>query len=270
MRKKTTEQFIIEAKKINGDRYDYSLVFYINAKTPVIIICQKHGKFMQQPDKHIGKLSNGCPKCGVENTHLKQRKTQDEFIKQATVVHGDKYSYRYVEYVNDRTAVIIDCSKHGKFSQLPNAHLQGRNCLRCSYEQRSEDKIRNKNPQWNPDREFVILRHKISKRCVTMLRDCLKHFGLRKNKQTHELLGYTRQELFEHIVNHPNWENVKDKKWHIDHIFPIKAFLEYGITDLKIINALDNLQPLEGKENMSKGGKYDKDEFKYYLTKNNI
>jgi hypothetical protein len=33
MKKKTTEQFIDDAKIIHGDKYDYSKVIYINART---------------------------------------------------------------------------------------------------------------------------------------------------------------------------------------------------------------------------------------------
>jgi hypothetical protein len=55
-------------------------------------------------------------------------------------------------------------------------------------------------------------------------------------------------------------------EWHIDHIFPIKAFIDHGITDLSIINDLDNLRPLSKKENLSKNAKYDKDKFMKWLS----
>lgn len=40
---KTTEQFIIDARKVHGDEYDYSKSKYINAMTYIEIICRKHG-----------------------------------------------------------------------------------------------------------------------------------------------------------------------------------------------------------------------------------
>ena len=52
------------------------------------------------------------------------------------------------------------------------------------------------------------------------------------------------------------WDNHGRKGWHIDHIKPVKAFLDEGITDPAIINALDNLQPLWAHENLSKGARY--------------
>lgn len=60
-----------------------------------------------------------------------KRKTTPEFIQQAIAVHGDKYDYLSVTYVNDRTKVKIICPKHGLFEQIPGSHLAGRGCLDC-------------------------------------------------------------------------------------------------------------------------------------------
>lgn len=58
---------------------------------------------------------------------------------------------------------------------------------------------------------------------------------------------------------------VKDGEWHLDHVFPIAAFVENGIKDMAIINALDNLQPLEGRKNITKGDTYDRTVFFEWL-----
>ena len=60
-KKKTTEEFIEEAKKVHGDKYDYSKVDYKASIIPVCIICPKHGEFLQKPNKHL--CGCGCPKC---------------------------------------------------------------------------------------------------------------------------------------------------------------------------------------------------------------
>jgi hypothetical protein len=55
---------------------------------------------------------------------------------------------------------------------------------------------------------------------------------------------------------------------HIDHIFPIQAFIDFGLCDIehiKVINSLENLQPLDAFDNLSKNNKYDKDEFIDFL-----
>ena len=55
------EVFIEQAKKIHGDKYDYSKVDYKNNHTEVIIICNKHGEFKQQPTVHL--RGAGCKLC---------------------------------------------------------------------------------------------------------------------------------------------------------------------------------------------------------------
>ena len=59
-------------------------------------------------------------------------KTKNEiFIEKAKKVHGDKYDYSKVEYVNAKTKVCIICPKHGEFWQTPNTHLSGKGCIHC-------------------------------------------------------------------------------------------------------------------------------------------
>lgn len=55
------EIFIKRARKIHGDKYDYSLVDCKGAYSNVDIICPKHGKFTQTAKSHYD--GNGCPKC---------------------------------------------------------------------------------------------------------------------------------------------------------------------------------------------------------------
>jgi len=56
----------------------------------------------------------------------------------------------------------------------------------------------------------------------------------------------------------------------LDHIFPIQAFIKYGIRDIKLINCLENLQPLSPVDNMIKSDNYDKKEFEKWLTKKKV
>ncbi len=67
---KDTESFIRKSRNIHGNIYDYSLVNYITAKTPVKIVCKKHGIFEQTPDTHT---RSGCPKCNCFRTSLIER-----------------------------------------------------------------------------------------------------------------------------------------------------------------------------------------------------
>ena len=57
--------------------------------------------------------------------------TTEEFIKKGKEVHGDKYDYSKVEYVNSSTKVCIICPEHGEYWQSPHKHLTGQGCIKC-------------------------------------------------------------------------------------------------------------------------------------------
>lgn len=125
MPKVTTDEFIAKARAIHGDKYDYSKVEYVNSKTHVIIICPIHGEFLQRPDKHL--LGQGCPRCsGLVKL------TTDEFIQRAKEIHGNKYDYSKVNYINSQTDVCIICKEHGEFFQKPVSHFKGHGCRKCA------------------------------------------------------------------------------------------------------------------------------------------
>jgi|688.fasta_scaffold42003_3 hypothetical protein len=128
----TKEEFTEKAKKIHGDKYDYSKVVYENCDENVIIICEKHGEFPQTPYHHVNDR-NGCPTCAhITNGLLKRSNTQD-FIEKAKKIHGDKYDYSKVVYEMSDKYVIIICKidEHGEFPQTPNNHLNGQGCYDC-------------------------------------------------------------------------------------------------------------------------------------------
>ena len=126
----TTEDVKLRAIKIHGDKYDYSKFIYNGTHTKSIIICSKHGEFMQTPNTHIN-TSNGCLKCSFSKKHTNIKKTTKEFIEQAIHKHGNKYDYSLAEYVNANTKVKIICPLHGEFEQKSNLHLAGGNCNKC-------------------------------------------------------------------------------------------------------------------------------------------
>ena len=136
---KTNEYFIEKARKIHGNKYDYSKVEYKGMKNNVCIICPEHGEFWQSPLNHLN--GSGCKKCGYINISKKLKNSLDEFIKKAKEIHGDKYDYSKVEYIDTRTKVCIICPEHGEFWQRPQDHLYGRGCPVCN-ESHLEKEIR--------------------------------------------------------------------------------------------------------------------------------
>jgi len=128
-KRKTTEQFIIDAKKVHGDKYNYKFVQYKNNSIKIKIICSIHGIFEQIPSNHL--RGQNCPKCSIIQLSNKKRKTTEQFIIDAKKVHGDKYNYKLVDYKNNNTKIKIICPIHGVFEQKPNNHLNGNNCPKC-------------------------------------------------------------------------------------------------------------------------------------------
>lgn len=140
-KKVTTESFIKEAKKIHGDKYDYSKTIYVKAKEKVIITCPKHGDFLQTPNSHL--RGNGCPGCKSESTGQRCRSTKEYFISRSKKVHGDKYDYSKVNYIDNKTKVEIICPIHGSFFQFPGNHYR-HGCPHCKGNNISKSKTRSK------------------------------------------------------------------------------------------------------------------------------
>jgi hypothetical protein len=122
----TLNQFIQKAISVHSNKYDYSKVVYKNQINKIIIICPEHGEFKQRPNNHLYNNA-GCPKCAKN-----QKLTLNQFIQKAISVHGNKYDYSKVNYINSKVNVIIVCHKHGKFLQTPERHWINRGCPLCN------------------------------------------------------------------------------------------------------------------------------------------
>jgi len=116
--------FITKAIKAHNNKYTYRKVYYVNAKTNVIITCPSHGDFEQKPCYHL--IGHGCYKCGARS-----KSSTEEFIQKAKEIHKNKYNYSKVNYTDAKVKVIITCPSHGDFYQTPNSHLTGCGCPRC-------------------------------------------------------------------------------------------------------------------------------------------
>lgn len=58
-----------------------------------------------------------------------------KFLRKASYTHGSKYKYDKVNYINSKTKVAIECSKHGVFWQKPDMHVLGQGCKKCAAEE---------------------------------------------------------------------------------------------------------------------------------------
>ena len=109
---------------IHGDKYDYSLVNYINTNTKVKIVCKEHGVFEQIPKSHL--KGSGCSKCNG-GTKLDNK----TFIEKAESLYNDRYDYSLINYEKSSAKIKIICKEHGVFEQTPASHLQKHGCPKC-------------------------------------------------------------------------------------------------------------------------------------------
>jgi hypothetical protein len=136
MKRRTTEEFIAAARKVHGNKYDYSKANHINSQTRLTIVCPIHGEFLQFPHSHLrGSECNRCAMVSVGEN--KKFASKSQFEKRANKVHHDRYDYSHAVYVDYETDMKILCNKHGYFMQPPKYHLQGKGCVQCAEEQKA-------------------------------------------------------------------------------------------------------------------------------------
>lgn len=129
--KLTTNEFIEKAVATHGKTYGYDITKYSGNKKRLRIMCYKHGEFTQTPNHHL--CGHGCPKCARARQNDNVTLSTNDFITKSKDVHGDKYDYSHVTYVNTRTKVEIVCKQHGSFFQTPNNHVSRKaNCPTCT------------------------------------------------------------------------------------------------------------------------------------------
>ncbi|MDR0599871.1 MAG: hypothetical protein LBG84_07320 [Treponema sp.] len=148
---RSVEEFITIAKMKYGDYYSYKSVVYSYAKSPVEIICKKHGPFSRTPYEFLKGLD--CPHCRKEDFFragpVKRKKgtglvhcrwDKERFLAAAREMHGDKYDYSKVgDITSQNQKITIVCPRHGEFAQRVAVHLKGSGCLPCGNEKKSRD-----------------------------------------------------------------------------------------------------------------------------------
>lgn len=228
---------------------------YQNARTPMRYRCSCGTESKIRYDSF--KRGNRCRNCGKRKTSEKLVLTHEQ-VEAAFVVAGCKLIDRY-ERSNKLMRYVCSCGKETKTNW--NNFSKGKRCWDCGISRRSGEN----HYEWIVDREKKKLDLLFRQRSYKLIGMTLAVTGRVKNAKTAKLLGYDYKSLQEHITNHPNYSKVKNGRWHIDHIFPIKAFVDHDIYDLALINCLENLRPIAAAENLSKNAKYDKQEFLNWL-----
>lgn len=132
-KKLTQSEVISKFIDVHKNRYDYSLVEYKSMKTPIKIICTKHGVFLQSPDGH--KSGKGCPVCAQLSRNKNKSYSLKEILTKFKEVHGNRYDYSMVNYTGLQNNVTIICEEHGSFQKTPMRHMNlSHGCPYCPNE----------------------------------------------------------------------------------------------------------------------------------------
>ncbi len=225
---------------IHGNRYKYDPSTYQDVSHKMKIECLKHGWFEQKPYQHYS--GHGCKKCSAEENAANKKITFSDFIEKSIEVHGNKFSYDHVEYVDIFTPIHITCSKHGEFFQSPRNHYRGSGCPKCN-SSKGEEKIRSilneLSVQFIEQKTFDDLVHKNYLRCDFYLphyntviefngiqhyepisvfggidglkenqtRDMIKYVFLKENKIDLIIVRYDNEDVKNYLINKLNIAN---------------------------------------------------------------
>ena len=130
------EKLIKKSEIIHNNKYDYSLVNFVDSKENVEIICPIHGVFKQTLNNHSN--GQGCPKCSFN----KKFSNVVKFVEYAERTYNNLYNYSLVEYVDNKAEIKIICNKHNEiFTTTPQKFLYSKiGCRKCSMEKITSNK----------------------------------------------------------------------------------------------------------------------------------
>ena len=132
VKKLSQQDFIKRAKSVHGSSYDYSMSKYSGVDNKIDIICPKHGLFQQRAMRHL--RGGGCKQCAIDINANSKRNSSEKIINEFRKMHGEKFDYSNVKYINIDTKVEIKCIKHNhKFYVTPYKHKvnKGGGCKDC-------------------------------------------------------------------------------------------------------------------------------------------
>ncbi len=137
------EKFIKNSKKIHNNFYNYSLVKYSTDRSIVEIVCPNHGLFEQVARNHLD--GYGCKECGkIKSGNTSRRSSAKLFISKSKKVHGKKFDYSKLKWINSDTPVEIICKKCGPFWIIPHNHTSPslkRGCTTCGKKMRIKQNL---------------------------------------------------------------------------------------------------------------------------------
>lgn len=131
--------FVEEAKKVYGDKDNYTNTIIISAKDLITVTCTKHNHtFEKNIQTYLGGW--GCPKCSAENYRKLRAIPKEEYYRRANEAHDNKYTYTD-DYITSAYAITFYCKEHGRQRRNSFDHLRGAGCRKCDNFGQKTDKL---------------------------------------------------------------------------------------------------------------------------------
>lgn len=183
-KKLTTEEFVEKAKRVHGNKYDYSVSVYTGTFNLIDIICKEHGVFKQKPNNHLN--GQGCKLCGISRNKDKQKNAK--FIENSQQIHGNKYDYSLVEYINNRTKIKLFCNDcKNIIEQTPTNNLK-HGCPYCTLRILTLKKfIQKANKFHNNKYDYSKVNYKNTRTKITII--CPVHGEFKQRVDHHLICG---------------------------------------------------------------------------------
>lgn len=242
-------------------------------------ICSKCKEEKEYSEFHKHKYSKDgyryiCKNCRKDsdrayyiNNNIKEKTKEKRKIDKRYLKSNKKYRDNNQEFVKN-LRIEWSKSENGKISKrkyyINNSDRVKENVKK--YRENNKESIYNKEKIERKTKEYkeymskYIFSHRKRYPHIyawrSLLTNTIKRLNTKKSKKTIEMLGFSAEELKIHLESlfkeGMSWENYG--KWHIDHIKPVSLFDKEE--DVKVVNALVNLQPLWANENLSKYNHY--------------
>ena len=122
-----TKEFIELGMLLFKGKHTYEKSIFTKSLEPIVVTCKVHGDFITIPNTYQT-AKYGCSSCAGS-----PKVTTETVIPRFIAVHGTKFNYSGVEYVNMHTNIVITCNTcRSCFNQTPRNHLNGDGCSRCN------------------------------------------------------------------------------------------------------------------------------------------
>ena len=259
---RNAEEFIKDAKLVHGDKFDYSLVKYVDNNIKIEIICPIHGVFHITPYLHLVRY-HGCPSCGKgtkghKKGHYKQITTHKRCTKcQQLLLRNSENFGVNAQCYDGFTTVCKQCIAK---TQADYRERNKERIASLAHETYLRNKKTGKIKQYRKNRRsdpinIVIDNLRTKVWCVLNRADVKsdKYF-----KQV-DALGcspaFLKQYLESLFTEGMSWNNYGIGGWWVDHIIPCDYFKPFTPEQQKQCFHYSNLQPLWWRDNIVKGNR---------------